>query len=114
MAAAGQRRGWSVEVVAGDRRAVVAHTALDAELVLSPRYHGRIVEAADLEDDELAWCCAHEVAGALIDRLDERAARIGQTVMLERVRELALSLPLTPREMQARRVALHRARSAWN
>jgi hypothetical protein len=69
MAAVGQRRGWSVDVVLGGTHAVVAHRALDAHLVVSPRYQSHIVDASDLHDPALAWCGPHEVASALLERL---------------------------------------------
>jgi hypothetical protein len=77
VASAAQRRGWSVEVVLGDQRAVVAHRTLDAELVISPRYHGRIVEADDLHDGALAWESARGVADALVELADSRQVLFG-------------------------------------
>jgi hypothetical protein len=64
--AVGQRRGWSVAVVASDRRALVAHPRCGPPFALSVTDQGRIVDAHDYAaEGDLLWRCPHEIAYSL-------------------------------------------------
>ncbi len=74
IAAVGQRRGWNVDVLIGDDHAVVAHHDLGGQIAISPRHESHLIDPTDLRDRSLSWCRSHEVAGALLDRVDNRTA----------------------------------------
>jgi hypothetical protein len=115
VAMAGQRRGWDVEVVAGARSAFVAHRGLDFPLVCSPAHDGRLIDARDAQDGEDLWrCCAHDVADRLLMRMADRAQGIARHDLAARALELASLLPGDRQAAARRRVALARARSAFN
>jgi len=67
--AVGHRRGWSVAVVASDRRALVAHSRSGPPFALSVSDQGRIVDAHDYAGEgDIWWRCPHEIAYAVESR----------------------------------------------
>lgn len=92
LAAIGRRAGFDVDVMLGARHALVAHHGIAAPLVLSLRRESRTIDAGDL-DDELRWADPHDVAAALVGRLDARAALLRDVPMRTRAIELALAVP---------------------
>jgi Transglutaminase-like superfamily len=69
VAAVGQRRGWEVEVICSDRRALIGHRRQGPPLVISPAHQGRVVDATDFASEgDIWWRCPHEVAYAVSRR----------------------------------------------
>jgi hypothetical protein len=114
LVAIGHRRGWAVDAVTSRHHAFVAHRESPCPLLIGPLEPGRVVDPRHLDDGELRWRCPHELVGELLRRLDARAERVGNRVLLVRVRELALALPLCGDALGERHAALARARAAWN
>lgn len=112
--AVGQRRGWDVAVVLGERAVLVGHRGLDAPLVCSVRHEGRLLDAGDLEDPQLRWCTAHDVAAALLDRVAAVAAEGARPDLVLQARELGRALPETVLDRARTSVQLARAWAAFN
>jgi Transglutaminase-like superfamily len=91
LAELGRRAGMSVGIVADERDHYVAHTRLAAPLLLDPRT-GALVDATRV-DGTLTWRCGHQVAAALLDRLQPRYERVGDIERALQVARLRCLLP---------------------
>jgi hypothetical protein len=106
VAAAAQRAGLAIEVVAPRAAAVTPTWATipsadatetlylahpDATLVVEPS--GRLLDGRTLGVD-LEWRCAHETTATILDRISERAERTGDLPLATDARALTLTLLL--------------------
>lgn len=113
--AAGRRHGWDVGVVLTEDGGVhVGHQDLDAPYVVAVREQGRLVDASELGEGDLWWATPHAVVRALVERLADRAPRLGDVGVHVRALELALTLPADPVDRGRQTVELARARAALN
>lgn len=102
LAELGRRAGFPVGIVAGERDHYVAHPRLTAPLLLDPRTGG-LVDA----EGTLTWRCGHQVAAALLDRLQPRYERVGD---IERALQVARLRCLLPFDDESVMIARRRLR----
>ena len=88
---AAQQAGYAVGLIGGHGRLLIAHHTSDDSLVVDPEQG--LVDARTLEI-ELLWRCAHESAGAILERASEHAERHGDLAFATAARALELQLPL--------------------
>jgi hypothetical protein len=109
-AEAGLRAGLAVGVAAGPDGAYVAHCRAGDPLLADP-VTGAVRDARRLSRP-VAWQCAHQVAARILNRIAERAERVGNVAWSLRAAELRLALPFdgTARERLEAEVRRVRAR----
>jgi hypothetical protein len=90
-AEAARRAGLPVGIVAGVDGAFVAHHQL-AEPVLVDPARGALRDVHTL-DAPVSWQCCHHVAARILNRIGERAERVGHVCWALRAAELRLALP---------------------
>lgn len=109
---AGRRAGLPLGIVAGSGGAFVAHTQLPDPLLVDPST-ARIVDARTLTF-EVAWQCSHQIAARVLNRLGERADRIGNVTWSLRAAELRLALPFADSARERLEADLRRVRARLN
>jgi hypothetical protein len=109
---AGRRRGLSLGLVSNGVDHCVAHTQLDAPVVVGVP-SGRLADGRNLAP-VLSWRCAHEACALLLDEMERRMLlcdRLGEAL---RAAELRLCLPLDERGMERATTRLNRVRARLN
>ncbi|WP_205699281.1 transglutaminase family protein [Conexibacter sp. SYSU D00693] len=112
--AAAHRLGWDVGVLCAEDRVFVGHDGLEEPLVVSPRDRGRLLDVRDVTGADVFWVEPHGLADRVLERVAERARDLGLHHVALRAAELALALPVEPREHLVRAVALARVRARFN
>jgi transglutaminase superfamily protein len=109
-AEAARRAGLALEIVAGPDGAFLAHRDLEKPLLVDPAA-GALRDARTLAEPVALQCC-HQVAARILNRIGERAERVGHVVWALRAAELRLALPFDgpTRERLERDLARIRAR----
>ena len=102
-AAAAQRARLAIDVVGFGDRLLLAHPG--ATLVVDPA-GGEIFDGRELGVD-LLWRCAHETVATVLDRVAERAERVGDLALAMAARAVTLTLPLED-DSRSYRVNEHR------
>jgi hypothetical protein len=90
-AEAGHRAGLPLGIVAGPEGAFVAHRDLAEPLIADPRT-ARVLDVRSLHTP-VAWQCSHQVVARILNRIGERAERVGHVAWALRAAELRLALP---------------------
>lgn|GEM_PF-5992399 len=88
--AAAQAAGLAIDVVSDGEHLYLAHP--DTPLVVEPGA-ARLLDGRTLGVD-LLWCCAHETAALILERIAERAERTGDLSLALAASALTLELPL--------------------
>jgi hypothetical protein len=88
---AARRAGLPVGIVAGADGAFVAHRELAEPLLVDPA-RGALRDARTLRSP-VSWQCCHQVAARILNRIGERAERVGHLCWALRAAELRLALP---------------------
>jgi hypothetical protein len=109
---AARRAGLALGVVAGVDGAFVAHQRLPDPLLVEAAT-GRVVDARSLEG-QVAWQCCHQVVARILNRIGERAERLGHLVWALRAAELRLALPFEAGTRERLEADLRRVRSRLN
>jgi len=109
---AGRRAGIPLGVVGRGREQYLAHAGLADPHVADLGAPGELVDLGGREQ-EVGWQCAHQVAALLLNRIVERAERVGHLTWALRAAELRLALPVGPdtRDKLERELERLRARS---
>jgi hypothetical protein len=111
-AEAGRRAGLSVGIVAGTAGAFVAHRGLAEPLLVDPA-RGALCDARALQSP-VSWQCCHQVAARILNRIGERAERVGQVTWALRAAELRLALPFDASTRERLEADLRRVRARLN
>ncbi len=111
-AEAGRRAGLAVGVVAGACGAFVAHRALAEPLLVDPATAA--IRDARALDAPVAWQCCHQVAARILNRIGERAERVGHVTWALRAAELRLALPFDGPTRERLEADLRRVRAKLN
>ena len=111
---AARRAGAQLGIVASGDGVFVGHPGLRGPLLADPCGGFRIVDGGSLDDDGLAWRCAHQTASLLLGRVLRRAQDTGMLPIALRAAELFLLLPVDRRERGRLRVQQARVRAALN
>jgi hypothetical protein len=90
-AEAGLRAGLAVGVAAGPGGVYVAHCHGRDPLLADPA--SGAVRDADRLRQPVTWQCAHQVAARILNRIGERAERVGNVAWALRAAQLRLALP---------------------
>jgi hypothetical protein len=109
---AGRRAGLALGVVAGVDGAFVAHQRL-AEPLLVDAATGRVLDARSLPAP-VAWQCSHQVVARILNRIGERAERLGHVAWALRAAELRLALPFEGSTRERLEADLRRVRARLN
>lgn len=109
---AGRRAGLALGVVAGADGAFVAHQRLAEPLVVDSAT-GRVVDVRSFTSP-VAWQCSHQVVARILNRIGERAERLGQVAWALRAAELRLALPFEGKTRERLEADLRRARARLN
>jgi hypothetical protein len=109
---AGRRAGVALGVVAGVDGSFVAHQQLAEPLVIDP-VRGRVVDARSLSAP-VAWQCSHQVVARILNRIGERAERLGHIAWALRAAELRLALPFEGSTRERLEADLRRVRARLN
>jgi hypothetical protein len=109
---AGRRAGLPVGIVAGAAGACVAHRGLAEPLLVDPA-RGSLCDARTLESP-VSWQCCHQVAARILNRIGERAERVGQLCWALRAAELRLVLPFEAQTRERLEADLRRVRARLN
>jgi hypothetical protein len=111
-AEAGRRAGLAVGIVAGVDGAFVAHRELAEPLLVDPALGGlrdpRTLEAP------VSWQCCHQLAARILNRIGERAERVGHVGWALRAAELRLALPFEAPTRERLEADLRRVRARLN
>jgi hypothetical protein len=110
---AGRRAGIPLGVVGRGRAQYLAHPALADPHVADLRSPGRLVDLAGREET-VSWQCAHQLSALLLNRIAERAERIGHLTWSIRAAELRLALPVGPEARERMERDLERVRARLN
>jgi hypothetical protein len=86
-----RRAGLAVGIVAGAEGAFVAHRELADPVLVDPA-RGALRDARTLQAP-VSWQCCHHVAARILNRIGERAERVGHVCWALRAAELRLALP---------------------
>jgi hypothetical protein len=113
-AEAGRRAGLDLGVVASREHAYIAHRGGAGGIVLSPRHEWRAIDAADLDEGDLAWRCSHEVSYLVLGEILKRSEYTGILPIALRASELRMKLPLEPIVLDRLKVEHARLRSWLN
>jgi hypothetical protein len=109
---AGRRAGLALGVVAGVDGAFVAHQRLAEPLVVDAAT-GRVLDARSLPAP-VAWQCSHQVVARILNRIGERAERLGHVAWALRAAELRLALPFEGSTRKRLEADLRRVRARLN
>jgi len=109
---AGRRAGLALGVVAGVDGAFVAHQRLAEPLVVDAAT-GRMLDARSLPAP-VAWQCSHQVVARILNRIGERAERLGHVAWALRAAELRLALPFEGSTRERLEADLRRVRARLN
>jgi Transglutaminase-like superfamily len=109
---AGRRAGLALGIVAGADGAFVAHQRLPDPLMLDPGT-GRVFDVRSL-GKPVAWQCAHQVSARILNRIGERAERVGHVAWALRAAELRLALPFEDSARERLEAELRRVRARLN
>jgi hypothetical protein len=109
-AEAGRRAGLALGVVAGPDGAFVAHYLLAEPLVADP---GRVLDVRSLSAP-LSLQCSHQVMARILNRIGERAKRVGHVAWALRAAELLLALPFESSAREHLESDLRRVRARLN
>jgi len=109
---AGRRAGLALGVVAGVDGAFVAHQRLADPLVADPAT-GRVLDARSLPS-AVAWQCPHQVVARILNRIGERADRLGHVAWALRAAELRRALPFEGSARDRLEADLRRVRARLN
>ena len=112
MLEAGRRAGLPVGIVAGAAGAFVAHRGLAEPLLVDPA-RSSLCDARTLESP-VSWQCCHQVAARILNRIGERAERVGQLCWALRAAELRLVLPFEAQTRERLEADLRRVRARLN
>jgi hypothetical protein len=111
-AEAARRAGLRVGIVAGADGAFLAHQRLPDPVLVDPA-RGALVDARALESP-VSWQCCHQVAARILNRIGERAERVGQVCWALRAAELRLALPFEAPARERLEADLRRVRARLN
>ena len=111
-AEAGRRAGLALGVVARVDGAFVAHQRL-AEPLLVDAATARVVDVRSLTAP-VAWQCSHQVVARILNRIGERAERLGHVAWALRAAELRLALPFEGHTRERLEADLRRMRARLN
>ena len=109
---AARRAGLPVGIVAGADGAFVAHREL-AEPLLVDAARGALRDARTLRSP-VSWQCCHQVAARILNRIGERAERVGHLCWALRAAELRLALPFEAPTRERLEADLRRIRARLN
>jgi hypothetical protein len=109
---AGRRAGLALGVVAGADGAFVAHQRLAEPLVIDAAT-GRVLDVRSLPAP-VGWQCSHQVVARILNRIGERAERLGHVAWALRAAELRLALPFEGNTRQRLEADLRRVRARLN
>jgi hypothetical protein len=109
---AGRRAGLALGVVAGVDGAFVGHQRLAEPLVVDAAT-GRVLDARSLPA-LVAWQCSHQVVARILNRIGERAERLGHVAWALRAAELRLALPFEGSTRERLEADLRRVRARLN
>ena len=109
---AGRRAGLPVGIVAGADGAFVAHRQTAQPLLVDPA-RGALRDARTLRSP-VSWQCCHQVSARILNRIDERAERVGQVCWALRAAELRLALPFEAPTRERLEADLRRVRARLN
>ena len=109
---AGRRAGLALGVVAGVDGAFVAHQRLAEPLVVDGAT-GRVLDARSLPAP-VAWQCSHQVVARILNRIGERAERLGHIAWALCAAELRLILPFEGATRERLEPDLRRVRARLN
>jgi hypothetical protein len=107
-----RRAGLPLGIVAGPDGAFLAHRELAEPLLVDPA-EGRLRDARTLAEP-VAWQCCHQVAARILNRIGERAERVGHVVWALRAAELRLALPFDEPTRERLQHDLRRVRARLN
>lgn len=99
-------------IAAGADGAFVAHCELAEPLLVDPA-RGALRDARML-DSPVSWQCCHQVAARILNRIGERAERVGQVCWALRAAELRLALPFEAPTRERLEADLRRIRARLN
>ena len=108
-----RRAGLPVGIVAGADGAFVAHRELAEPQLLVDPARGALRDARTLRWP-VAWQCCHQVAARILNRIGERAERVGQVCWALRAAELRLALPFEEPTRERLEADLRRIRARLN
>jgi hypothetical protein len=111
-AEAGRRAGLAVGVVAGPDGAFVSHLGLAEPLVADP-VTARVLDVHSL-DAPVSWQCSHQVVARILNRIGERAERVGHVAWALRAAQLRLALPFERSVRELLETELRRVRARLN
>jgi hypothetical protein len=111
-AEAARRAGLAVGIVAGEDGAFVAHRQLAEPLLVDPA-RGGLRDARTLQAP-VSWQCCHQVAARILNRIGERAERVGHVCWALRAAELRLALPFEAPTRERLEADLRRVRARLN
>lgn len=111
--AAGRRAGIPLGVVGGGREHYLAHAGLADPHVADLGDGGALVDL-DGREQSVGWQCAHQVAATLLNRIAQRAERIGHMTWAVQAAELRLALPAAPATRERMERDLQRVRARLN
>jgi hypothetical protein len=111
-AEAARRAGLPVGIVAGADGAFLAHRELPDPVLVDPA-RGGLVDARSL-GSPVHWQCCHQVAARILNRIGERAERVGQVCWALRAAELRLALPFEAATRERLEADLRRVRARLN
>ena len=111
-AEAGRRAGLAVGIVAGVDGAFVAHRELAEPLLVDPA-RGGMRDAHTLEAP-VSWQCCHQLAARILNRIGERAERVGHLGWALRAAELRLALRFEAPTRERLEADLRRVRARLN
>ena len=109
---AGRRAGLPVGIVAGADGAFVAHRQTAQPLLVDPA-RGALRDARTLRSP-VSWQCCHQVSARILNRIGERAERVGQVCWALRAAELRLALPFEAPTRERLEADLRRVRARLN
>ena len=111
-AEAARRAGVSVSIVAGADGAFLAHPELAEPMLVDPA-RGALRDARTL-DAPVSWQCGHQMAARILNRIAERAERVGHLPWALRAAELHLALPFDAATREGLRERLGHIRARLN
>jgi hypothetical protein len=109
---AARRAGLPLGIAAGPDGAFLAHRELEEPLLVDPAA-GALRNARTLSEP-IGWQCCHQVAARILNRIGERAERVGHVVWALRAPELRLALPFDDTTREPLGHDLRRVRARLN
>lgn len=110
---AGRRAGIPLGVVGRGREQYLAHAGLADPHVADLGAPDELVDLGGREQ-QVGWQCAHQVSALLLNRIAERAERVGHLDWALRAAELRLALPVGPDTRERMERELERLRARLN